>query len=272
MKFKTVSIAAHTTWNYCKDYNFLIDAGEGVAAHNGIGAMTALDNILLTHDHWDHIAGLLMLLHLRKRIGTAHGRKPLTIWFPYWSDRLNTICKLAPGVEWTLVRPGDKIELGINNRSPVWATPFPVRHASGRAVGYKIFHSRKQRNPIYSLKTNEEMHAMARAGVDNLAVNWDHHLLTYTGDTMPIPADQLGIPKMLIHEATYHAHDVQDKHEHSVLQEAISASAMIGSGLVVNHLSLRYLHDGWETMEKYFPEGVRWIAPTNRVQEIVVPD
>ncbi len=261
MKFTSFSIAGQSTWNHCAELDFLLDAGDGAATCLGIGKVSALKTILLTHAHMDHVSGLANVIHLRMRTPDL---PPLNIYHADPCRRLELIAAMSPGANWHEVKAGERIPLGGGERTPIWAEAFPVNH-SHRAVGYKLYQNRPQRNPEYRTLTTAQMQALAASGANDLAVRYDHHFLTYTGDTRPLPAEVLGRPVTLMHEATYPVEDMRGEKDHSTLQDALGASALTGSRLVVNHLSPRYREEAVD-----FPEGVQFIPPDNRTVEVQI--
>lgn len=248
MQFKLFSIAAHSTWLYNGDHDFAIDAGEGIATHIGINRMSALKTLILTHDHYDHVAGLVQLLNLRERNKNS---APLAIYYPYESHKLDAFRGLMPGrAEWVRVSPGDKIPIS----KKLFAVPVPVNHAKGKAVGYQIFESRTRRRAEYSDLSAKEMCALSKkllsdGRVPDFMEDFEHHYLTHTGDTMPLDPAIIGRPDVLIHEATYATAEMLTGQEHSTLADALAAREASGAKtLIVNHLSKTY-RDVLETVD-----------------------
>jgi ribonuclease BN (tRNA processing enzyme) len=265
MHFNSFSIAAYSTWNHCPEFNFLIDAGDSVSTFLGIGQISALNTILLTHAHMDHVGGLAALIHLRKRTPDC---TPLRIYYTDECQRTELIRKMAGGAHWTLTGIGEEIYLGGNPKNPLWVTPFPVRHGR-ESVGYKIFQTKHALHPAHRGRSEEDLRQLAKSGVD-LKVRQDVHILTYTGDTKPLPAEVLGTPKWLMHDATYPRDGMQEDHDHSTAEQAIAAAEAIGAGLIVNHLSVRY-RDVLKENQRFqdlFPEGTQLVLPQPRSQYI----
>lgn len=242
MNLTFFSIGAYATWMHSSLGNFVIDAGEGIVSHLGLDNAGDVEVLVLTHDHMDHIAGLLQFLNLRNRKPL---RKDLTIYYPYQSHKLDAIRAMFPDrASWVLLTDGIKIPVAKN----LFLTPFPVRHAGGRAVGYKLWQSRTRRRAEFAKLTPFEMGALARASVaegrkPDFEESFVHLLMTYTGDTMPLAADVLGQPDVLVHEATFPRPDSEaSDHEHSSLDDALRAWKDTGAKhLILNHLSLRYV-------------------------------
>jgi ribonuclease BN (tRNA processing enzyme) len=266
MKLKMFSIAAHSTWNFCPDHHFAIDAGEGMATAIGIGSASALNTILITHAHMDHVAGLVNLVHLRKRMGND---SPLRIYEPELGDRMKRIMGIAPGADYILATPFEEIPLSAK----LCAVPIPTQHGRAVSVGYQIFETRKRRKACYANLTTEDMQRLAsQPGFDasNLNEEFRHHVFTYTGDTRLLEPHLYGNPQTLIHEATYPVDGLGDeKHAHSRLRDALQVYRECGaSRLIINHLSLR-----WLEKPEYLtsvPPGVDIVQPKNWWQEFNV--
>ena len=241
MLINSLSIAAHSTWLHSEEHDFLVDAGEGVATQLGVGALGAIKNIFLTHDHWDHVAGLVQLLNLRGR--TENGRAVLPIYYPYGSRKLDTIAGMfSDRAEWMQMDAGMEIPIGKKR----YIKPFPVRHAGGRAMGFQLWESRTRRKAEYSALTDIEMTQVARemtaAGVKpKLSESYEYHIMTHTGDSKPLKIESIGNPEILIHEATYPLRSMIEHHEHSSLEDVvIAARESKAKTVVANHLSFRY--------------------------------
>lgn len=242
MKFHSLSIAAHSTFNWCPDFRFMIDCGEGLTTLLGMGVATSVKKIFLTHDHMDHVAGLLNLLHLRQRVSDLDR---LTIYYPADSGRLDAIRAMGEfqGQDhaWHRIDPGERVLLTDNGRVRLYATTFPVLHAGGRAVGYQLHEiRRKLRGEFAGLSPQKVVAEKIRREADDLCEDVDFHLLSYTGDTAPLEPAVLGRPRTLFHDATFPAKGLGDDGEHSTWGDAQNAAVACGGKLIANHLSLRY--------------------------------
>lgn len=269
MIWKTISIAAHSTWNYVRDFNFLIDAGDGVSTHLGIGPAQSLKIILLTHDHWDHVAGLYQLLALRER-GVAP--VPLPICVP----RIYLNYKKLRGVRAAFGELADFRGFDPNEQRPIelsgklFASPFPVKHYEG-AAGYKIFEKRSRLKAQFAGFSPEMLAELARkikrAGAKpEFSEPYDKHLITYTGDTAPLSHELLGNPDWLIHEATYPVEEMNCADRfHSTFKDAQEAQRAINARLIINHLSLRWMEASTEN------SAVKWIEDISPEIKYVSP-
>jgi len=266
MQFKMFSIAAHSTWLYNGDHDFAIDAGEGIATHLGLEKMAALKTVLLTHDHYDHVVGLVQLLNLRERM--KNGKNDLVVYYPYDSHKFDAFRRMLPDrADWVRVDPGDRLRIS----KTLSAVPIPVNHARGKAVGYQILDARTRKKAEYASLSSGEIAALARKAVSegrkpDFSEDFDYHYLTHTGDTLPLTADVIGRPEVLIHEATYPTADMIVDHEHSTLVDALAAWEKSGAkSLIVNHLSRTY-RDVVDTVDF---RGAMVVSPVPSVQTFV---
>ena len=67
----------YSTWTYIKPYRLLIDAGEGISNYMG-NRVFAVEKIILSHGHLDHLSGLIGFFGLRRGAQGDH-EKPLEI-------------------------------------------------------------------------------------------------------------------------------------------------------------------------------------------------
>jgi ribonuclease BN (tRNA processing enzyme) len=146
------STAQIATWICLPGFRMLIDAGDGAAA--GLGRRCRdIDTIAITHQHRDHIAGLLEVL------SWSAYRKPCSVLYPAGSDVVEAIrdaagpqgVSCAVDARWVPVVPGQELTLTANGggaagapepRSPARVVVFPAAHAvqkqPDRAVGYAL--------------------------------------------------------------------------------------------------------------------------------------
>ena len=242
MQLQSFSIGAHSTWNWCPEFNFMIDCGEGAVTHLGINSVTPLKFIFLTHDHMDHVAGLINLLHLRTRVA---GLEPIKVFYPHDSGRLHAFDRMLryqrTSHELIALGPMDRVHIATDGGAPLVMQAFPVNHGKAWASGYKLIHERRKlRQEFHGKPGNELARLKLEDPYDDLCDPNPFHILTYTGDTQPIDPERLGRPKTLIHDATYPTAGMVEDHEHSTLDDARAAAAATGARLIVNHLSLRY--------------------------------
>ena len=78
--FRGHSKALYSTWVFYRPDRLLLDCGEGAATQLG-NESYAIERVLLTHGHIDHISGLPSLLWARAS-GMGDNEKPLEILYP----------------------------------------------------------------------------------------------------------------------------------------------------------------------------------------------
>ncbi len=240
--FSTAQVA---TWIYVPAYRLLLDAGDGAAAHLGADC-EHIDLVAITHQHRDHLAGLLEV------ISWAAYERPCRVLYPAESDHVVAVRQAGPtqGVpcaataRWTPVRPGQRIPLTDKESRPhllVLPATHAVRKTYNRALGYAI--------------------------VDNDAVP-----LAVTGDSAVAPLELPAPPEILFCDCTYLCRqDVLEPYaglsQHGLLDRVLTNAVQVRPGhLVLYHLNARYNADdhaelvrhACRTHEVTFPVTVLW--------------
>lgn len=148
----------YSSWFYYAPARSLFDCGEGCASFLG-NKVNAVQNIFLSHDHNDHIAGLLTFIAARESgmiamvdddDGSQVG-KPLTIYYP--NDPYTNIRKLEKYIretygrmsfscEWVPVNPGTELANGV--------VAFKTDHYRKLSLGYKVVEPRKRLKKEYA--------------------------------------------------------------------------------------------------------------------------
>lgn len=224
------------------EFGFMIDAGEGVASSIGIGMLNSCRNVFITHSHWDHTAGLIQALNLRRR-QSEDGT--LTVWHPP-GPKFESIRRLVGrGVNWEALGEGQEIDVAKN----LYISPFPVSHRGAVAFGFHCMERRSRRKAEYAGMGPDEISAMIsesrRKGEAAPVVSepYDAHLFAYTGDTEPLERGKIGRPEILFHDSTYLPGMEREAIEcgHSSMGHAIAAKEESGAGLLVClHVSPRH--------------------------------
>ncbi|MFP4646415.1 MAG: MBL fold metallo-hydrolase, partial [Candidatus Acetothermia bacterium] len=117
MKLLSYSKALYSNWLYYSPDNMLFDAGEGVSSIMGNKSF-AVERVLLSHGHADHIAGLIGLVNIRNN-AMGDKAKPLTVYYPkdnfHISELMNylhrTNSNLSYQLEWKPLEPGDVVQV-----------------------------------------------------------------------------------------------------------------------------------------------------------------
>jgi len=261
------SKALYSTWIFYKPDHLLIDCGEGAATSLGNGGF-AIERVLLTHGHIDHISGLPSLLWSRAA-GMGDTEKPLEIYYPrddmFVADMQlyleRTATRLPFALRWIPLDAGDTFALTANHQPTGSATgqpkqsgarggrrvvTFPTRHIRGRlTLGYKVVETRRRLKPEYAGLTQEEISTRARTegrqSVQSLTEEYEATLVAFSGDTLPVESQVVQGAELLLHEATI-VDAGERKHQwHATLDEAVAvASTVRPKALVLYHISGRY--------------------------------
>jgi len=200
--------------------------GYSIAAEETVVAMPQLDvcfdigkapdqvisinNVLLTHGHIDHSAGIAYYLSHRNFCGI----KPGTILTPP-----NLIAPIKQIIDaWgrldgskipanlVAVKGGDEYQIKPN----LFARVFPTNHSAG-SVGYTVIESRKKLKPEYTKLTSNQIIELKKQGVE-IDYPLEIPVVTYLGDTQYADFAQLDYianSKILITECTFY----EDEHK-----------------------------------------------------------
>jgi ribonuclease Z len=195
--------------------------GYSVAAEETVIAMPQLDvcfdigkapdqvisinNVLLTHGHMDHAAGIAYYLSHRNFCGQTPG----TILAP--QNLLSPIRKVIDA--WTRldgsqipanligVKPGDEHQIKPN----LFTRVFPTKHSKG-SVGYSVIEKRKKIKPEYAALTSPQIVELKKQGIE-IDYPIEIPIVTYLGDTQYVDFSQLKYvveSKILIAECTFY--------------------------------------------------------------------
>ena len=171
-----------------------------------------INNVLLTHGHIDHSAGIAYYLSHRNFCGQSPGtilappvlmgpiRQILSAWGQL--DGTNVPAELVD------VKPGDEFQVKPN----LIARVFPTKH-SRDSVGYTIIEKRKKLKPEYRELNGPQLVELKRQGIQ-IDDPLEFPLVTYLGDTQCIDYSQLDYvanSKVLITECTFYIDDHLDR-------------------------------------------------------------
>jgi ribonuclease Z len=246
----------------------LFDCGEGTQRQMmRYGVSFALEDIVFTHFHADHVIGVIGLMRTMSLQGRS---EPLRLWGPRGAARMLKraeefgMDRLSFPLEVTELEPGQRIP-----RKDYAIVPFPVDHRGARAFGYAIVEDdRKGRfNPDLARELGipegplwGEIHRGRAVTLDDGRVIEPSVLVgapragrkvVLTGDTRPCAAtlDAARGADVLIHEATFGDEEAERAVEtgHSTAREAaiIARDGAVGTLLLV-HFSARYSRDASE--------------------------
>jgi ribonuclease Z len=247
------SKAIYSTWFYYGPDRLLFDAGEGVASRLENRAF-AIRKICLSHGHLDHISGLPTLLNIRSA-GMGEKTKPLEIYYPE-GDRYveglkahldRAMGRLTYDLSWLPIGPGARIPLNSDEDEPThqharFLETFETRHGRNRTLGYRVVEHRNRLKPEFTGRPQDEIRALVQAeGRAAITEEFDHRLLAYLGDGVPIDVAPFADADILLHEATFLDAADRENYVHSTLEEAVKqAVAARARHLVLFHISSRY--------------------------------
>jgi ribonuclease Z len=173
-----------------------------------------INNVLLTHGHMDHAAGIAYYLSQRNFCGISKGTilAPQNLMGPIreiiaaWS-RLdgNQIPANLVGV-----KPGDEYRIKPN----LIARVFPTKHSKG-SVGYSVIEKRKKLRPEHAGLTGPQIVELKKQGIE-IDYPVEIPIVTYIGDTQYVDFSQLQYiveSKILIAECTFYEGEHTDRAE-----------------------------------------------------------
>jgi len=165
----------------------------------------SINNVLLTHGHMDHAAGIAYYLSQRNFCGQSAGTilapesllKPMREIIDAWS-RLdgNRIPANLVGV-----KAGDEYQIKPN----LFARAFPTKHTKG-SVGYTVIEKRKKLKTEYTKLISPQIVELKKQGVE-IDYPLEIPIVTYFGDTQYVDFSQLEYivnSKILIAECTFY--------------------------------------------------------------------
>jgi ribonuclease Z len=195
--------------------------GYSVAAEETVVAMPQLDvcfdigkapnqiipinNILLTHGHMDHAAGIAYYLSHRNFCGQSPGTilAPENLLGPIREVIRAWSCLDGNKIPANLVgvKAGDEYQIKPN----LFTRVFPTKHSKG-SVGYSVIEKRKKIKPEYANLTGPQIVELKKQGVE-IDYPLEIPIVTYLGDTQYVDFSQLKYiveSKILIAECTFY--------------------------------------------------------------------
>ncbi len=241
------SKALYSTWIFYRPDRLLIDCGEGAATALGNNSY-AIEKVLLTHGHIDHISGLPSLLWSRAS-GMGDNEKPLEIYYPQGDSFVldmiayikKTATRLPFQVTWTPLEAHAILPLTGKRTLQTFAT----QHIPNRlTLGYKIIEARRRLKPEFASLSQDEIRQLATAhpaGGAALSEDYKAILAAFGGDGLALNPDDVRGAKILFHEATLLEAAERKSQWHATLDEAMqTAVAAQVKTLVLYHVSGRY--------------------------------
>ena len=204
----------------------------------------SINNVLLTHGHMDHAAGIAYYLSHRNFSGQSAGTilAPANLLGPMreiidaWS-RLdgNRIPANLVGV-----KAGDEYQIKPN----LFTRVFPTKHSKG-SVGYSVIEKRKKLKPEYAKLTGPQIVELKKQGIE-IDYPLEIPIVTYLGDTQYVDFSQLKYiveSRILIAECTFY--DVEHtgraeagRHMH-INEFAVLIEKLQNEHIVITHTTQR---------------------------------
>lgn len=245
------SKAMYSTWFYFKPDRFLFDAGEGVSTTLG-NRIFGIKNIFLSHGHYDHIGGLTGIV-LTRNSGMGDKTKALTVFYPNKDNFINILkdyikkcsAKLTYELTWQALEADEKVLLdeGVPNR---FVKTFSTNHIKGSlTLGYNLIEKRTRlKKEFTSLPQEDILKLVKEHGKNHITENYEHILLSYVGDSMPVCPEKVYNAEVLMHEASFIDKKERKYNIHATLEEAleIAREAKV-KHLLLYHISSRYKRD-----------------------------
>jgi ribonuclease Z len=250
----------------------LVDCGEGTQRQMmRYGISFALEDILFTHMHTDHVLGVIGLTRTLQLGGRT---EPLRLWGPRGSARQLRQAAQFGGdrigfpLEIAELEPGTRLE-----RKDYHIEPFAVEHPGTTAIGYAFVEEERRGrfNPELARELGipegplwGQIHRGRAITLDDGRVIEPSVLVgptrpgrrvVITGDTRPCDATVAASvdADLLVHEATFAEDEAARAGEtgHSTAREAARVAERAGARrLVLTHISARYSRDTTELLRE----------------------
>jgi len=203
-----------------------------------------INNVLLTHGHMDHAAGLAYYLSQRNFCGISAGTilapdnlmPPMRQIIDAWSklDGNRIPAKLVG------VKPGDEYKIKPN----LIARVFPTKHSKG-SVGFTVIEKRKKLKNEYKGLTGPQIVELKKQGIE-IDYPLEFPIVTYLGDTQYVDFSQLKYiaeSRILIAECTFYEDEhttraKAGKHMH-VDELAILLNNLNNEHIIITHTTQR---------------------------------
>ena len=203
-----------------------------------------INNVLLTHGHMDHAAGLAYYLSQRNFCGISAGTilapdnllPPMRQIIDAWSKLDgNKIPANLVGV-----KPGDEYKIKPN----LVARAFPTKHSKG-SVGFTVIEKRKKLKSEYTSLTGPQIVELKKQGIE-IDYPLEIPIVSYLGDTQYVDFSQLEYiakSKILIAECTFYEGEHMGRAEagkHMHIDEfAMLLANMQNEHIIITHTTAR---------------------------------
>jgi ribonuclease Z len=203
-----------------------------------------INNILLTHGHMDHAAGLAYYLSHRNFCGMSPGTilAPPNLLQPI-KEIINAWGRLDGNkvpANLVGVKAGDEYQIKPN----LIARVFPTKHSKG-SVGFSVIEKRKKLKPEYNKLTGPQIVELKKQGIE-IDNPMEIPIVSYIGDSQYVDFSQLKYiaeSKILIAECTFYEDEHSGRAEagkHMHIEEFTTLlKDMQNEHIVITHTTLR---------------------------------
>jgi ribonuclease Z len=222
-----------------------------------------INNVLLTHGHMDHAAGIAYYLSQRNFCGIAAGTlfapknllAPIKDIIEAWSrlDGNQIPAKLVG------VKPGDEYQIKPN----LFARVFPTKHSKG-SVGYSVIEKRKKLKGEYIGLKSPQIVELKKQGIE-IDYQVEIPIVTYIGDTQYVDFSQLQYiveSRILIAECTFYETDHTGRAEagkHMHIDEFVTLLKNLNNEhIIITHTTQRTpMHEIRKILKEALPPEIR---------------
>ena len=227
-----------------------------------------INNVLLTHGHMDHAAGIAYYLSQRNFCGMSAGTilAPHNLLRPI-RDIINAWARLDGNpipAHLVGVKPGDEVRIKPN----LFARVFPTKHSRG-SVGFSVIERRKKLKSEYIGLTGPQIVELKKKGVE-IDYPLEIPIVTYLGDTQYVDFSQLPYiteSKILIAECTFYEGDHTGRAEagrHMHIEEFVTLLKKLqNEHIIVTHTTQR-------TPMREIRKILRKALPTEKYDKVVL--
>ena len=221
-----------------------------------------INNVLLTHGHMDHAAGIAYYLSQRNFCGISAGTivAPPNLLGPM-RDIIDAWSKLDGSripARLVGVKPGDEHQIKPN----LIARAFPTKHTRG-SVGFTVIEKRKKLKPEYTGLKGPQIVELKKQGIE-IDYPLEFPIVTYLGDTQYVDFSQLQYiadSKILIAECTFYEgeHTTRAKAgRHMHIDEFVTFLANLNNEhIVITHTTQRTpMYEIRKTLSKALPKDM----------------
>ncbi len=234
---------------YYSPDRMLIDCGEGASTYLGNKSF-AVKRVFITHGHADHIAGLWGLVNTRNN-AMGDKEKSLKIYYPKGAksveEFIKFITKVNGNLEYNLsvkaLDVGEEIVLHRTGSTQRVVRTFRTHHSMNEvSFGYNVYEKRKHLKSQYQNMSQDEILKLVKnVGREEITVEYEHKILTVSGDSIPIKLENALDTDLLVHESTFLNKNDRKGNNHSSIDEVLElAKSARVRALILYHISTRY--------------------------------